>query len=228
MRADRAAREVQNEDDRVGDRPGLGLCQADRPGQRLDRRHLARQRALEVDVVASTLEDLPAALGLVHEPRPAGHGAEVPADEHGDLLPAERLARLLEELARVPLVPDRAHRRARLGRRHDRVGVGQRAGDRLLEIDVHAGGQGRLDGPAVVERRRAHPQHVEILALEHLLPARVRASAARAGDRLGPVGVDVAGGDELDARRGVDRRHVDSGDPAAADDPCPKRRHPGG
>ena len=81
-RADRAAREVQNEDDRVGDRPGLGLCQADRPGQRLDRRHLARQRPLEVDVVAAALEDLPAALGLVHEPRPAGHRAEVPADEH--------------------------------------------------------------------------------------------------------------------------------------------------
>ena len=86
---------------------------------------------------------------------------------------------------------------------------------------MDSGAQRGHDRAAVVQRRGAHPQQVEPLALEHLLPAGVGVRAARGRDRLGPLDGGVAGGDEVDVLGGVDGRHVPPGDPAAADDPGP-------
>ena len=93
---------------------------------------------------------------------------------------------------------------------------------------MHATGERREHRPAMVQGRSADPQRVELLVLEHVLPAGVGPRAPGPRDRLGPLDRGVARRDELDARCGIDRRNVDAGDPPAADDARAKRRHRGG
>ena len=88
----------------------LGLGEPHRSGHRLDGRDLARERPLQVDVVAPALEHLATALGQVHEPRPAGDRAEVAPDQQADGLAVQRRTRIVEQFGGMPLVADGADR----------------------------------------------------------------------------------------------------------------------
>ena len=104
-------------------------------------------------------------------------------------LAGQRGANAVEQLEAAPLVADGAHHAARAPGRDDRLGVGQRC---ARSASRGRPGRPRASAargrPAVVPRRRADPDEVELLRLEHLLPAGRTPSRARAARRSPPPG----------------------------------------
>ena len=111
---------------------------------------------------AAPLEVAPRALG-----RP-----EAAADEQPRLQPPQQRAQLVQHIQRSPLVADGAHGAALPPGRCDRLAVGERAREWLLEVDRQAAlerGDGRR---RMVRGRRAHEQRIEPHTVEHRLSSR--------------------------------------------------------
>ena len=73
--------------------------------------------------------------------------------------------------------------------------------------------------------RSRHPDRVELLPLEQLLPVRVRPGAVRC-ELLRALEIDVAGGDDVVTELAEDEDVV-GGDPPGADEPDPERNRHG-
>ena len=96
--------------------------------------------------------------------------------------------------------------------------VGDARGQRLLGVEVAAGGDRPAPDRGVVVGRREAEDDLDVLAREQLVDA-AGGEPVLGGDPLRPRGVDVRAGDELDAvepRRVVE---IDTADGAAADQP---------
>ena len=76
---------------------------------------------------------------------------------------------------------------------------------------------------AVREGRHAHPERVELVSVEQLVPVFVHRST-RGRELLCACAVDVADGDELRVVPFRERRDVVRRDPAGADEPDPEHR----
>src|SRR6516162_1708505 len=143
-------------------------------------------------MMAAALEEVSPAGAPVQEPGPALGRPDARPDEQPDLLALEQFAQVVEEVERMPLVADRADGSGALGRRHDRRGILGRAGDRFLQVNRQAAVE-RGDGRRTVgQRRGAHHQGGQVLAVEQLLPVAIDPRSGAVGEGFGSLAVDIA------------------------------------
>ena len=131
---------------------------------------------------------------------------------------------LPEKLLEIAAVPDGVGRRTehgnlpgmRLGRRKHRSGFRQIGGHPGLAKDMLSGLE-RRDGNGRVELRRgADPDHIEIVAPDHLLPSLCHLGNRKLpGERLGSLSAPVANHGHVDARYGAQTWEVPQPDNAA-------------
>src|SRR5262249_57494242 len=113
------------------------------PGGGLDRRHVAADGPGKVKGMAAAREEVPSASAPVQEPGPALGRPDARPDQEPDLLAREQSVDVVEEVERMPLVADRADGSGALGRRDNRPGILERAGDRFLQVYRQAAAERR-------------------------------------------------------------------------------------
>ncbi len=222
--AESAVGEMEEQRGGVVNVPALALAlrQEDSAGRGLDRAPLAAEGSLEIDVVAGPLQQVAAPLRPVEEPGAALGWAGVHADQQPEILPLDRLAKIVEHLDTSPLVAHGTHGTAVAGGGDDCLRVLQPSGDWLLQVDVDALFEGRHRQLAMGERRGTDKDRVGPLARQELRPPRVGGRAAREapGARL----VEIADGDQLDLVQLPQRGDMLGSDPSGADDADPHAR----
>src|SRR6516164_7131493 len=169
-------------------------------------------------MMAAALKEVSPAGAPVQEPGPALGRPDARPDEQPDLLALEQFAQVVEEVERMPLVADRADGSGALGGRHDRCRILGRAGDRFLQVDGQAAVE-RGDGRRTVgQRRGAHHQGGQVLAVEQLLPVDIDPRSGAVGEGFGSLAVDIAHRDDFGPGERPENAVVLLRDPAGTDD----------
>ena len=171
--------------------------------------------------MAPALENVAAAARAVDEPRPCRRRPDAHAPEQCDPLSGELLPQRLEPFGRVPLIADRADLPRLPPCVDDRVGVLDGACDGLLEEDGQTTFHRCHGRAAMMQRRRRHPESIDRLPFEELVPVLVDRCPGRRG-LLCAGAVEVADGDHFVPEL-AEQEDVVRGDPARAHDSDAKR-----